>query len=336
MGNIDFNIPPPPPLPPKRSKLSELLHKPWFLLLLGIFVVIGVVSVSINRIMIALLHSREEVTVPDLEGKSLVESLRITSELGLSLHQESTEFDDALPGGTVLRQHPEPGMQVRAGRSIQVVVSKGGQGLFVPSVVGRPIAEAQSLIQAERLQMGAVQSIYSTDVAEGLVISQNPSSGTVVTRGALIDVEVSKGLPPAGAPMLPDFSGQSVDKVKEWASGVNATVKIMEDPKAMGAAGTVIKQFPTAGQPLMEGTQIRITVVPLNAQAGDRYRFEVPSDKGTVTVRIIARDNRGESEIYKRTHKGGDTIELPISVSSPTRVRVYVDDALAEEKVIEP
>lgn len=315
---------------------KRLLRKPWFILLVTVIVVGFVGLLSINRIMIALLHSRAEVVVPDLEGKSLMEGLRIVSELDLSLKQDTTEFDEALPAGTILRQHPPAGMQVRTGRAVQVAVSKGGQVVFVPNVIGRPLVEAQSLIQAERLQLGAVNSLYSVDVNEGSVIGQNPSSGTVVTRGALIDLDVSKGLPPSGALTVPDFRGQSSDKAREWAEGANVQFKVVEDPKAMGLAGAVIRQNPSAGQPLLEGDTLRVTVVSLTAQASERFRYTIPSGKGDAVVKLMARDSRGESEIYKGTHKGGDVVALPIAITSTTRIRVYLDDILVEEKVLEP
>lgn len=334
MDNLDlprsFGSPPPPEI---RGK--SFYRKPWFILAcaLSVFAVVG--ALSINRIMDTLLHSRPEVTVPNLEQKSLTESLKLVSDKGLSLKQDGTEFDEALPAGTIVRQHPPAGMQVRTGRAIQVVVSKGGQAVFVPNVLSRPLAEAQSLIQNERLQLGAVTSLYSSDLAEGLVISQSPSSGTVVTRGALIDIDVSKGLPPAGAPTVPDFVGHPVDKAKEWAAGVNAEVKVWEDPKGVGTPGTVLKQNPPAGQPLVEGQPFHLSIVPMNAQ-GAAFQYQVPAEKGQVTVRLIARDSRGESEIYKKVQKGGDLIAIPMSVTSTTRVRVYVDEVLVDEKVIEP
>ena len=62
----------------------------------------------------------------------------------------------------------------------------------------------------------------------------------------------------------------------------------------------------------------------------------MPNDIEAGTVRIVARDNRGESEIYKGDHDGGQTIEIPMSMTTTTRVRIYVNDILKDERVIEP
>jgi serine/threonine-protein kinase len=228
-------------------------------------------------------------------------------------------------------------MQIRAERSIRVVVSKGGQSVFVPSVVGRRLAEAQSAIASEGLQMGAVDEVYSTSFDEKVVVTQDPSSGTVVARGALVDVSVSKGLPPSGAPIVPDFKQQNVDNARDWAKGVNATLNVKEDAKAVGVSGTVVKQDPPAGQPLLVGDSLDVTIVPLIAsEKGARLSYKMPAGSGSAQLRILARDNRGESEIYNGTHKAGENVEIPMNVNSTTRVRIYVDGLLKEERVVEP
>lgn len=315
----------------------RLLTRPWFILCFVGVVLATVVAFSINRIMIAILHSRTEVVVPKIEGKTLLDALAIVSSLDLSIQQEGTDFDEGLPAGTIIRQHPPSGMNVRTGRALRVVVSKGGQVVFVPEIIGKPIAEAQSILASNGIQMGALAELYSVDAAKGAVLRQEPSSGTIVTRGALVDVDISRGLPPVGLPLLPDFIGKSVAEAQEWATGVQAGVKLKEDPKGVGPPGTVIKQDPIPGQPLLEGAELRLTIVPLEAaQKGPRFTYQVPAELNEAQIRIMARDNVGEAQVYEGKHKGGFTIEIPVTLKSTTRFRVYVDDVLKEERVLEP
>jgi serine/threonine-protein kinase len=324
------------PTPGDGGSRWAFTRRPWFIGLVAILLLIVVIAFSINQVMVAVLHSRPEVTVPKIEGKNLTEALQVASNLDLSIQYEGTDFDQTLPAGTVLRQHPESGMKVRAGRPIRVVISKGGQASFVPDVAGKRLAEAQSVMAAEGIQLGAVTESFSADVSKGAVLSQNPSSGTVVTRGAMVDLEVSKGPPPSGLPLAPDFSGKSSDEATKWASSVGAPYKIKEEPKAVGAPGTVVRQEPPAGQPLLEGQDLILTIVPMTNTNGARLSFTVPSDVDTAVVKVIARDNRGESTVYEGKHKGGEKIDVPVAVNSTTRFRIYINDVLQEEKVIEP
>lgn len=335
MTDNDLNLDPPPS---RLRQLISFLSKPWVLILIALMAV-GVAGVfSLNSLMTAVLHSRPEVIVPNLEGKSLSHALNLVSSLNLALKEEGSEFDEGLPAGTILRQQPPAGMHVRTERTITVVVSKGGQSLFVPNVEGKKLVEAQSILASDGLQMGAVNEVYSTSMDAESVVTQTPSSGTIVAKGALVDVEVSKGLPPAGSPIAPDFVGQNLDNAKEWAKGVNIKVKVKEDPKAVGSAGSIVKQKPSPGQPLLQGDELSVTIVPLlGGTQGARVRAKIPAGAGgRVHLKIIARNNRGESEIYSGDHKGGDVVDVPVNVNSTTRFRIYIDDVLQEEQVMEP
>ncbi len=324
--------------PPTEGSQSRwtFTRRPWFILAVGLVLVLIVGIFSINQVMSTVLHSRPEVTVPKLEGKSLSDALQAVSNLDLSLQHEGTDFDETLPAGTVIRQHPESGMRVRSGRSIRVVVSRGGQASFVPDVAGKRMAEAQSILAAEGIQLGAVTESYSAESAKGVVLSQTPSSGTVVTRGAMVDLDVSKGSPPSGLPLAPDFSGKPSDEATKWAASVKAPLKIKEEPKAVGAPGTIVRQEPPAGQPLLEGQDLVVTIVPMGGGNASRLSFDVPSDVDEATVKVVARDNRGESEVYQGKHKGGEKVEVPVAIQTTTRFRIYVNDVLQEERVVEP
>ena len=324
------------PTPSDGGGKWSFVKKPWFILAVGAFLALIVIAFSINQVMSTLLHSRPEVTVPKIEGKNLVDALQIASALDLSLQHESTDFDETLPAGTVIRQHPPSGMRVRAGRPIRVVVSKGGQASFVPDVAGKRVAEAQSILSAEGIQLGAVSEAYSADQAKGVVLDQHPSSGTVVTRGAMVDLEISKGAPPSGLPIAPDFIGKTGDDATKWGAGTKVGVKVKEDKTAAGVPGTVVRQEPASGQPVLEGQDLTVTIVPLTGGSASRLTFDVPTDVDEANVRVVARDNRGESTIYEGKHEAGAKVEVPVAVNTTTRFRIYVNDVLQEERVVEP
>jgi len=321
-----------------HRRISLFISRPWVIIFLTLVVIFAALLFSVNQIMLTVLHSRPEVVVPNLEKRGLTDALRTVSDIGLALQYEGVEFDEGVPAGTIIRQSPPSGMMVRAGRPIRVVISKGGQAIFVPAVIGKSLAEAQSNLGMEGLQVGGVNEIYNDQYDEGVVVGQSPSSGTIVTRGALVDLETSKGPPPQGLPVAPDFAGQTFENVKNWADSNSVKIDLKEDAKAMGAPGTVVQQSPQAGQPILPREKLKITVVPLlSSQQGFRLNYKVPDDfSGSVEVKMVARDNRGESEIYNGEHTAGQTVEIPINVTSTTRVRIYVNGLLKDERVLEP
>ena len=85
-------FPPPPPPPPPPQKLSQglpkviqFLRKPWVIVTGVLLFILLITFFSINDIMKTILHSRLEVLVPNIEGKSLLDSLSVVSGKNLSL-----------------------------------------------------------------------------------------------------------------------------------------------------------------------------------------------------------------------------------------------------------
>jgi hypothetical protein len=69
--------------------------------------------------------------------------------------------------------------------------------IAVPNVVGQTQATATSAINGATLVLGTVSTGFSSTIASGSVISQNPAAGTQVAAGTAIAVVISAGQPPA-------------------------------------------------------------------------------------------------------------------------------------------
>ena len=85
------------------------------------------------------VHSRKTQVVPDLEGKSLAAALDILSPLHLGLEKAGTDFNASVPIESVLRQNPPGGTVVREDKIIRVVISQGGETVFVPNQFPQPL-----------------------------------------------------------------------------------------------------------------------------------------------------------------------------------------------------
>ena len=106
----------------------------------------------------------------------------------------------------------------------------------------------------------------------------------------------------------------------------------------MGAPGTVVRQEPPPGQPLLEEPGPPWSTPSFRWSNGNasRLSFDVPTDVDQAVVKVVARDNRGESEVYQGKHKGGgEHVDVPVAIQTTTRFRIYVNDVLQEERVVE-
>jgi hypothetical protein len=87
------------------------------------------------------------------------------------------------PAMSVISQSPSPDVNVPAGSSIEVVVSRGAEKTIVDPVVGTTAAEAQAKLEAAGFIVGQSEE-WNSQVSAGRVVSQQPDGGAVPVGAA--------------------------------------------------------------------------------------------------------------------------------------------------------
>ena len=130
--------------------------------------------------------------VPNLLGSNLQSAKQQLTSAHLQLG-EIKEQAVTKGVGSILEQIPEAGSQQDKGTAINLTV---GISAIVPApdVVGNNLSDAKKQLKAAGLQIGAV-SYEINDKAIGIVLSQNPSSGTELSRGDAIELVLGKATP---------------------------------------------------------------------------------------------------------------------------------------------
>src|ERR1051325_6005160 len=144
----------------------------------------------------AAIHNRKVVLVPDLSAKAVNDALNLLSPLGLGLEKEGEQFDKHFPAGTIVRQTPVAGMQVREGRVIRVTISQGGETLFVPNLIGQPLRNTQTSLQNLGLSVGEIEHRPSLKFDKDQVVATDPPAGAIIAKNGLVNLIISEG-PPA-------------------------------------------------------------------------------------------------------------------------------------------
>ena len=134
----------------------------------------------------------EEVSVPDVTGKSESDAQKILEDAGFVVKSEATYSDD-VDEGDVISTDPVAGTKLKEGDTVTMKVSMGAEKAEVPSLTGKSESEAQSLLAQAGLEVGNVTSKYSDSVAEGCIISQGIKAGKKVSKGTSVDYVVSQG-----------------------------------------------------------------------------------------------------------------------------------------------
>jgi hypothetical protein len=131
-------------------------------------------------------------TVPALIGQSKAAALSLLAVAKLVAGAVVEQYDGA-PAGQVVGQAPGAGAVVSRGAAVLMTVSKGPAPQIVPSVVGRTLASAASVLGGSGFAVGTSDHRYSAAVPRGEIVSQSPSAGALALPGP-VDVVVSGGI----------------------------------------------------------------------------------------------------------------------------------------------
>ena len=204
-----------------------------------------VVTVTVSR-------GVEQVTDPDLSGLSAQEARRRLGSARL-VYREAAVYSESVDEGRVVSQSVAADTAVNHDSAVTVTISKGRQPIRVPNVVGKSEADANNAIRKAGLTVSR-QEEHSDTVAQGVVISQDPSKGTV-HRGDSVTVVVSQGPELVDVPNVVDMRREEATTTLQ-----NAGFQVQADNVFGGYFGIVRSQSPAAGTKARKGTGVKIAV----------------------------------------------------------------------------
>ena len=136
----------------------------------------------------------EQKTMPDVTNRSLQDAELILSEYDVNVKQ-TYEVNNLYVEGFVIRANPAFGTMLTPGQTVELIVSQKEKVILVPvpQLVGKPVEDAELLLEQAGLQRGAV-NYSSSDKPKGTVIQQSVRAGTEVKESTAISMQVSSGL----------------------------------------------------------------------------------------------------------------------------------------------
>lgn len=196
----------------------------------------------------------QEVTIPDIDGKTGIEAQQLLEDLGLQveIQKEYSDLDEEgyilVDPGYAYSVSPEPGATAKSGDKVTLVISRGldyGEGVEVeiPSVVG--LTEDEAVTTLGKFLLIDIQQQQSADVAAGEVISQTPepySYGDPDTTNIAIVVS-SGNQPPSDTEEAAGTQGETgTSDGTQIASDASQTSQITDEAVQQAtAAGEVWK-----------------------------------------------------------------------------------------------
>ncbi|MCW2583365.1 MAG: pknB [Klenkia sp.] len=196
------------------------------------------------------------VAVPDVVGQDQATATATLQAEGLALGAVTSEPNDTVEEGQVIRSDPEAGATLDEGTPVALVLSAGPNPITVPRVVGLTEDDARANLESQ----GFTGSINSQQVNslqdEGTVVSVDPAAGQQVAPDTAITLQISTGTIP-----LPDVSGLDQATAEATLRDAGLTVITPQNVERDDvAAGTVVSTEPGANTQVTADTEITVLI----------------------------------------------------------------------------
>ena len=302
----------------------------------------AVFGISLYVTLTVLIKSGDTVVVPDLVGRATVQVLETLSALKLNIKVEGSEFNDTIPKNHVLRQAPDPGMEIKSGRSVRVTISKGPATVSAPNLAGLSSPQARLILEDNGLCQGRQSRMFDPGVEKDRIVAQTPAAGTPLAHGSCVDLLVSLG-PRPNAYAAPDLIGQPMASAIGIIEHRGLTLgEITAADRKDRDPNRVVDQRPKAGSRLSEGTAVHLAVNRAPGKSNGkwvansgfiRHRIKDGFLKKRIRIRM---DGYGiADDLYDMYVKPGEEIWLLMPTAGTAEIKVYEDEELVVKRTMD-
>jgi beta-lactam-binding protein with PASTA domain/predicted Ser/Thr protein kinase len=226
----------------------------WWVVLL-VLAILGLLAVAAYFLVQELLPPTPSgVAVPEVVGMEEEEAVAELERAGFDVRVER-EFSEDIPRREVFEQDPEAGERIARGETVTITVSRGGQPVDVPGLLGLTEDEAVEALEEAQLRVGTIQREASEE-EEGIVIAQDPGEGEQARPESAVAITVSSG---PETTSVPDVVCEDIDSAQAEIEGaglefVYAGTRTTEECPP----GTVAEQNPQPGAEVELGSNVRV------------------------------------------------------------------------------
>jgi len=218
----------------------------------------GLAFATVAVFVVALLVARallsggsSEVNTPNLIGQTQADAQSILAGKGLHIGLVTQAYSAKYQAGVIIHQDPIPGILLKKGESVDIVVSRGTHLVQVPTdLIGLTEVEATQALKAVGLKVAQVVPRNSNRPA-GQVLDVNPPSGSQAPIGTGVVLIVSNG-----QVKVPDVTGMKVGDAR--AQLLQAGFQVTLDPSTSPDNSTVISQNPPGGSFVAYGSTVTL------------------------------------------------------------------------------
>lgn len=318
--------------PEKRNlKITAYLFISMVLLMLLIVMITFLISVK----------GAEKTLMPDVQRKDIVSALIQLQDKEL-FPKIQVRYSSDYEKGIIIEQKPIAGSTVKAGRRIDLVVSKGPIIDRVGDYIGQQLDELkihlQTLFASHRTVLKIKEPVMHKfdSSALGTILAQKPEAGTGISSVTELELVVSRG--PRGEFIeVDDFVGLNFIDVISELSSLNIPFVFRIKKRAEGEeAGNVVSQSPDPGSELPYGSVLQLGMTrPERLQSGKIFGvfdYVLPDYPIMIDIRLESVSSDERIELFSMKHPGGP-ISIPYIVNENSELVLYIFD---QEEIRKP
>lgn len=252
-----------------------------------------------------------------------------TQKISLNDYENSRSKDDKEKSKFKRWISKHKGLSAFLGMIILFFLAFGGTMVFLnvtnpkevslPNVVGLTKEEAQKQIEDAKLKYEVDKEEYNKDVAEGLIISQDPAyfeKYHSVKQGSTVKVVISKGTEKA---TVPKVVGMSQDDAIKALEDANLKAEVTEETSKKVQEGYVISQD------VAENTEV---------SAGDSIKIHVSKGTGIKQITIVNVTGQDSDNAKKTLEDLGLKVNISYTSSTTDNGKV-TKQSIEEGKIVD-
>ena len=195
----------------------------------------------------------ERYEIPSLVGLTPEAAVNSLAKYPVKVGELKEVFNEKTPKGFVISTSPAAGEKVKRDATIDLLISKGVETFDVASYVGKSADQALNELTEAGFDVDTVSQYSEKD--PGDVISQLPSGGAPLEKGAKITLTISKGSQYVAIPNV-----SSLTEAKARAALNDLELKVVVKKIGAKKVKQVINISPIEGTKVKRGSTVTITV----------------------------------------------------------------------------
>lgn len=322
----------------KRAAIQTILYLTILVVCMG-FVALIAVFITLN--------TQDPTTVPDIVGQDITNGILALQERDLIPRIRITHSNE--PEGTIIRQSPSPGGNVRTGKDITLTVSRGRAVFLIASFIGQDIETANLAIQEletkheASIQLASVMYVTSSQ-PYGTILEQSPLPNSEVGTFTQLDLVVSAGDEQQGEGIVvPDLRNAHFESATETLLRKNIHFRFFLDESTTDArhAYRISRQSPGAGSLLTNGQLALNVTPPATIEFGFAFgiyeyvpQLDVTNNPDTIFV-VRAITSEDQQRILAEYYSIPPIISIPYLLPEDSIIELVSENGIVDTAIVE-